>query len=68
MQFIHIKYSFHFQERHDQYVGPCLLSPQASAVVFTGNGPTTKEDGLRMRLEPLSFWSTAIRPAKARQT
>lgn len=28
----------------------------------------TKEDGLHMRLEPLSFWSIAIRPVKAQQT
>lgn len=58
---------FSFQVRPGQYAGLCLPSPPALVVVFTGNGPTMKEDGPHMRREPLSFWSTAIRLAKAQQ-
>lgn len=59
---------FYLQERHDQYASPCFPSPQALEVVYIGNGPMTKEDGLRMKLEPQFFWSTATRPDRARQT
>lgn len=56
------------QERRDLSAVPCLLSPRAWAVEFSGSGSTMREDGLRTKPEPPFCWSTATRPGRARPT